>query len=130
MPLPVDVESIAGAQALFDWFGYWPDFHDARVVKLQFDLSAPITLSVQTWELTNRVNTFGFYETAKHVTVEFLLDGIVRLDLQDPRENSILLSLGIRRSDAGFSLDLTAAYGISGEIDAEKVSLRITPGKP
>lgn len=130
MSLSSDLESIVGAQRLYDWFGYWPDFHDAEVLKLQFELGGPVALTIHTWEMTNRVDSSGFYETTKHVTVDFLLDGVTRIDIQDPWENSILLSLGMKRIDAGFSFDLTAAYGISGEIDAEKVSLRIAPGKP
>jgi hypothetical protein len=128
--LPVDLESIVGAQQLFDWFGYWPKFHDAEVVRFQFELGSPIALTIHTWAMTNRVDAAGFYETTKHATVDLLLDGVTRLDLQDPWENSILLSLGFERIDTGFRLGLTSAYGLCGEIEAEKVSLHVKPGKP
>lgn len=130
MPLPVDLESIVGAQQLFDWFGYWPNFHDAKIVQFQFELGKPVAFTVETWEMTNRVDAGGFYETTKHVSVELLLEGITRLDLQDPWEKSILLSLGFERIDTGFRLDLTAAYGLCGEIEVQNVSVQVIPGKP
>lgn len=130
MSLPVDLEPIVGAQKLFDWFGYWPDFHDSEILKFQFELGKPIAFTLHTWEMTNRVDAAGFYETTKHVTVEFRLEGITRLDLQDPWEKSVLLSLGYERIDTGFRLGLTSAYGLCGEIEAEKVSLYVNPGKP
>jgi len=42
--LPTGLESIARAQELYDWFGYWPDFHDAEVVKFSLDPAAPSSL--------------------------------------------------------------------------------------
>jgi hypothetical protein len=128
--LAANLESIAGAQKLYDWFGYWPDFHDAEIIRFQLELGKPIAFTVHTWEMTKRVNADGFYETTKHVTVEFLLEGITRIDLLDPWEKSILLSLGFERIDNGFRLDLSAAYGLCGEIETGKVSLHVNPGKP
>ncbi|MGO9085263.1 MAG: hypothetical protein ACLQBK_08565 [Candidatus Sulfotelmatobacter sp.] len=130
MPLPANVESIVGAHELHNWFGYWPDFHDAEVMKFHLDLGAPSTLAVYTWEMTNQVDANGFYELTKDVVVEFVLDGVTILNLQDPWEHSILLDLGISKTAAGFKLDLSSAYGLSGTIEAKEVSLHITPGKP
>lgn len=59
MPLPIDIESIDGAQELFDWFGYWPDFHDAQIVQFKLALGAPIGLTIQTGEMTNQVDASG-----------------------------------------------------------------------
>lgn len=28
---------IDGVGALFDWFGYWPDFHDAEIISLELN---------------------------------------------------------------------------------------------
>ena len=47
MVLPAGLELITGAQELHDWFGYWPNFHDAVIVKFRFDLSEPSSLVVQ-----------------------------------------------------------------------------------
>ena len=130
MTLPKDVESIPGSQELYDWFGYWPDFHDAEVLKLHLNLGARSTLVIHTWEMTNQVNTGGFYELIKHVIVELVLGSVTSLNLQDLWEHSILFDLGVEKTEAGFRLDLSSSYGLSGTIEAKEISLRITPGKP
>jgi hypothetical protein len=130
VPLPTNVESIAGAQVLFDWFGYWPGFHDAEVKKLHVELGRGSSLMIHTWEMTDTVKADGFYETRKHVSVEFILEDITRIELDDLWENSILLSLGISKTESGFRLEFSAAYGLCGSIEANLVSLRLTPGQP
>jgi hypothetical protein len=130
MPLPTGIESIAGAQELYDWFGYWPGFHDAEVLKFRLNIGEPSYLVVHTWEMTNNVNPQGFYELTKHVVVDFVLEGISHLELGDLWEHSILLDLGTERTERGFRLDFSAAYGLYGTIEAERLSLRLTPGKP
>jgi hypothetical protein len=129
VPLPTSVESIAGAQELFDWFGYWPGFHDAEVKKLHVKLGRASSLTLHTWEMTDTITADGFYETRKHVSVEFVLEDIIRIELDDLWENSILLSLGISKTESGFRLELSAAYGLCGSIEAKIVSLRLTPSQ-
>jgi hypothetical protein len=130
VPLPPGLESITGAQELYDWFGYWPDFHDAEVVKLRLDPAAPSSLVVHTWQMTNEVNTQGFYELTKHAVVEFGLQGISNVNLVDWWEHSILLDLGVEKTDTGFRLSFSASYGLSGTIEVQGLSLSVTPGKP
>ena len=83
MSLPAGLESIDGAQAVHDWFGYWPDFHDAEMVKFRVDPVAPCSLVVHTWQMTNRVNAQGYYERIKHAVVAFEMKGVSKLDLVD-----------------------------------------------
>jgi hypothetical protein len=130
MALPAGIESIAGAQELYDWFGYWPGFHDAEVLKLQLGIAQPSYLVVHTWEMTNNVNAQGFYELTKHIVVEFILEGLSNVNLGDWWERSVLLDLGAEKTERGFRLDFSAAYGLYGTIEAERLSLRLTPGKP
>jgi len=69
--------------------------------------------------MTNTVTADGFYETIKHVNVEFVLEDITRIELNDLWENSILLSLCINKTEAGFRLEFSAAYGLWGSIEAK-----------
>lgn len=130
MTLPLAVEDISGAQELFDWFGYWPDFHDAEVLKFHIELGVESSLLLHTWEMTSTITPEGFYEHRKDVVVEFVLGGVTNLDLQDLWEHSILLSLLISKTADGFRLELSSAYGLCGTIEAESISLRLKPGKP
>jgi len=80
--------------------------------------------------MTNRVNEHGYHELAKHAVVKFELNSIVNVSLVNVWEHSILLNLAVEKTDAGFRLSFSAAYGVSGTIEAERLSLSITPGKP
>jgi hypothetical protein len=128
--LPAVVESVAGAQELWDWFTYWPDFHDAVVMKLCVEIGAPSSLVIHTWEMTNRVDPQGYYELTKHVVVEFVFDGVSTVALQDLWPHSILMDLVIERAESGFRLILSSSYGLSGTIEAQSVSIHLTPGPP
>jgi hypothetical protein len=130
MPLPAGLDSIAGAQELYNWFGYWPGFHDAEVLKLSLNIGEPSYLVLHTWEMTNKVNAQGFYELTKHVVVEFALEGISTVNIEDLWEHSILLDLGAEKTEQGFRLDFSAAYGLCGTIEAKRLSLHVKPGKP
>ncbi len=129
MPLPETLQSVEGAQQLYDWFGDWPSFHDAVVLRLNLSLGSS-TLAVHTWKMTNRVDAKGFYELEKHVVVEFMLTGATCVTLNDLWENSILFDLTITCVDNKFRLELSSVYGLSGTVEAESLSLRITPGQP
>ena len=128
MQLPAGLDSIAGAQELYDWFGYWPGFHDAEVVKFCLSIGESSYLVVHTWEMRNKVNAQGFCEQTKHIVVEFALDGISNANLGDLWEHSILLDLGAEKTEQGFRLDFSAACGLYGTIAAGAASLRLTPG--
>jgi hypothetical protein len=128
--LPAAVEAVTGAQELFDWFGYWPDFHDAEIIRLRLEAGAPSSVVVHTWEMTNEVDAKGFYELRKHVVVEFAIEAISTINLQDPWDHSILLDLGVDKTETGFRLSFSAAYGLSGTIEAQRLSLLITAGRP
>jgi len=61
MTVPTEVEQITGAAELHDWFGYWPDFHDAEIVSLHLNRQGISFLRVHTWETTKQVDDKGYY---------------------------------------------------------------------
>jgi hypothetical protein len=124
------LESITRAQELHDWFGYWPDFHDAVIIKFHFSLREPSHLVIHTWEMTRQVDAKGCYELTKHIMVEFVLEDISTLNLADPWNRSILLGLLVDKTETGFRLALSSSYGLSGTIEARRVSVQVKPGKP
>jgi hypothetical protein len=81
--------------------------------------------------MTNQVDLRGFYETTKHVVVEFELKGISAINFSsDPWGRSIFLDRRVRKTENGFQLSFDAAYGVSGAIEAQGLSIRLTPGSP
>lgn len=47
--------SIAGAEQLFEWFGYWPDFHDAELVELQLSRTDASWLKLHAFDMTSNI---------------------------------------------------------------------------
>ena len=130
MPVPIEVEQIQGAGDLHDWFGYWPSFHDAEIIGLHLNREGSSSLRVHTWEMTKELDAKGYYVLAKHVVVEFLLEKVTDLSLNGFGHQNVIFGLGVQKTGSGFRLTLDECYGLSGSIEAEKVSLRLIPGKP
>jgi hypothetical protein len=128
--LPTEVKDIPGAAELHDWFGYWPTFHDAEIISLHLNREGSSSLRVHTWETTKEVVEKGYYVLAKHVVVEIILETVSDLSLDDFSQQNVISGLNIEKRDSGFRLLLGACYGLAGRIEAERLSIRITPGQP
>jgi hypothetical protein len=130
MEFPPELEAVEGAKNLRDWFGYWPNFHDAEVISLHLNRSATSSLLLHTWEMTKETDERGYYVLAKHVVVEFVLEEILDLSLNGFSHQNVLFGLTVERGENGFRLALDDSHGIAGTIDAKRVWIRLTPGKP
>jgi len=130
MVLPLEIREIPGASELYDWFGYWPDFHDAEIISLHLNREGRSSLRVHTWETTKEIDEKGYFAQSKHVLVEFILESIADLSLNDFSCQNVISGLYIEKTSLGFRLTLGACYGLAGSIDAERISICITPGKP
>jgi hypothetical protein len=130
MAMPTELKSIRGAQELYNWFGFWPSFHDAEVVTLHLNRKGPSYMAVHTWEMTERVDSKGYYELAKHVVVQFVLEELLTLSLEGFSGQNVIFGLSIDSIEKGFRLTLDPCYGVSGSIEAASLSINIAPGAP
>jgi hypothetical protein len=130
MALPLDMVGIDGAQELHDWFGYWPTFHDAEIVRLELNRSGSSLLSVHTWEITNETDQQGYYVLAKNITVDLLLDGISNLHLDGFSHQNVVGGVSFERKGDGIMVTLWPCYGLSGSLEVSNISIRLRPGKP
>jgi hypothetical protein len=130
VPIPEELKAIPGAQELHDWFGYWPPFIDAEIIALHLNRRKPSSLFVHTYEMTDLTDDIGYYVREKHVVVEFILEDISDLHLNDFIKPNIVSSLLCRKTERGYRLTLDAYYGLGGTIDARAVSIRLHPGEP
>ena len=121
------LEQIPGARALHDWFGYWPSFHDAEVVSISLNRESDSTLSVHTWQMTDRVDERGFYVLQKHVKVEFTLNDISALELSGFNDQNVLFGLVLSQGPEGYELQLDPCYGLAGSITAKRIAIQIEP---
>jgi hypothetical protein len=130
MAVPIEVDEIPGAKELHEWFGYWPDFHDAEIVSLHLNRKGISSLRVHTWETTKQVDEKGYYMCARHIVVEFLFENIFALALAGFSQQNVISGLDMEKTGSGFRLTLGECYGLAGSIEAERLSIGITPGLP
>jgi hypothetical protein len=128
MELATELKNIAGAQDLFDWFGYWPNFHDSTMLSFEVSPTGSSHLRVHTWELNTCLDQREYF--IKHVVVEFIFDGISRLDMEGIGGQDVILGLDIHKVDSGFKLSIDSCYRAGGEIVAGNVEIRLFPGEP
>jgi hypothetical protein len=130
MTVPIEIKEIPGAAELHDWFGYWPDFHDAEIISLHLNRKGISSLRVHAWDTTKEVDEKGHYVMAKHIVVEFIFENVSELALNGFSQQNVISGLDIEKIGSGFRLTLGECYGLAGSIEAERMSLRIMPGKP
>jgi hypothetical protein len=124
------IREVAGAQALIQWFGKWPSFHDAEVVSLTLNRTGTSCVRIHTWEMTEELDVNGSYVLGKHVQVSFFLDRLKDLELAGFSCQNVIFGLGIKRSEEGLQLVLDPCYGVAGSLTAEAIRVEFEPGKP
>jgi Immunity protein 50 len=130
MPVPIHLREVNGAVELHDWFGYWPNFHDAEIISVCLNRKGRSSLRIHTWEMTKEIDEKGYYVLTKHIVVEFAFEAVSGLSLNGFSHQNVIFGLGIEKTDSGFRLTLDECYGLAGSIEAEKISISLTPGKP
>jgi Immunity protein 50 len=125
-----ELENVKGAKNLFDWFGYWPRFHDAEVISLCLNRRGASSLVLHAWEMAREIDENGHYVLAKHIVTEFLMKDIGGLSLSGFNHQNVISGLAIERVENGYRLTLEDCYGVTGTIDTTEISIRLTPGEP
>ncbi len=120
---------IPGSQSIFDWFGFWPSFHDSEVTSIELNRKGVSRLNVHCFSTTGRTNSRGHYVTEKHAIVSLLIEDITSMELSDFNNQNVLFSLRVQQAKS-FEVFLEGIYGVTGRIAAKKLSLELKPGMP
>jgi len=115
-------EKLTGAEAVRQWFGSWPNFHDAEVISLSLARKGPSVLRVYP------------YYPHKPATVEFIFENVTDIELQDFSGQNVIMYLRIetatdQNGDKVYRLALGPCYGLAGKIDAKSLRVELSPGK-
>jgi Immunity protein 50 len=121
---------VGGAEALVEWFGNWPNFHDAEVLSIAVNQTGTSCVRVHTWEMTPEVDAKGFHVLRKHVVVSFFLDGLKDEQLDGFIFPNILFELTVTKTSEGLRLLMDSVYGIEGILTAKAIRVEIEPGMP
>jgi hypothetical protein len=122
------LHEIPGGEALIDWFGQVPAFHDADVMAINLVSNGTSVLNLWTWRMTDKVDAQGYFEIEKHIFVDIVLREVTYVSLCQFQLPGIIFQLHITRSGDEFDLSWEGSYGVSGTIRAKQVSVESRPG--
>lgn len=110
---------IRNHEAVLEFFGRWPSFHDANVVAYQLAADA-ITLTLHTWLMTNELDAKGYFVLANHGLVSFRFDGLHDVQMEAFRSENILFGLNFSQCSppASFRVELDSVMDMSGAFSA------------
>jgi hypothetical protein len=80
--------------------------------------------------MTKEVDEKGYFVLAKHVVVEFVIEGFRDLSISGFNHQNVLFGIAIEKAERGFRVDLDPSYGIEGYFEADNISFGLTPGEP
>ena len=130
MSVPQGLEDVAGAAQLHDWFGFWPSFHDAEIVSLVLNRTGVSLLQIHTWHLTNELDEKGYFKCVKDVVVEFKMENIQLLKLEDFNFQNVIFGLELEKRGDDFRLTLDPCFGLSGVLEMKSVSISLSAAPP
>jgi len=128
---------IPGADAVLEWFGYWPTFHDAEVLFILLDRSGSSRVAIHAFERSREVDATGYYVLTKHAVVTFTFrgfipdrEGITNVRIEYFNHQNVLSSASIEKIPEAYQLRLDGIYGVDATIVCEQITVALEPGAP
>lgn len=130
--------ALEGGPDVISWFGFLPDFHDAKVTRMGFSAGAGV-IEIDAFRMTSEVDEKGYFILDRQASVSLNLTGVTGIIMScDP--NPGIEALGIRRlaSEVDIPAEIAATVGDfeiafddvcagSCSIFARGISLSLTP---
>ncbi len=106
------IANITGADQLVAWFGSWPSFHDAEIIRVHFERRGISYLEIHTWEMTQAIDPNGAYVLDKHVVVTFKLQEVMVLELNGFSHQNVIYGLTVGPAESGIEITLEGCFGL------------------
>jgi hypothetical protein len=122
---------VEGFQALAEWFGGTPSFHDGQMLALKVDFPREATYTVHAWRITDRVDRNGYFETENDFVATIRMVGLSRLNLESDYDGpGIIGALTVVELGVEIELQVYSVLGAEGRIKAQRASIEFLAGKP
>lgn len=117
---------IEGAQALIDWLGFVPTFHDATLTEIELISSRSGRLRLEAFRGTDETDEQGHFILDQHALVT-PLDDISRVQLDHFAKVGIVNRLRITNAGKRHRVQWDSSYGAEGCIVAGNLSINFEP---
>ena len=123
-------EEIEGAQALIDWFGFVPTFHDAKLLDIELFSNRSGRLRLHAFRMTDEVDDDGYYVLDRHVLVTLTLGEVRAISLDYFELTGIVSRLRITKSGKRYRVEWQSSYGVDGAIVAKNLRIDFEDWRP
>jgi hypothetical protein len=122
------LQKLPGANQIEEWFGYWPSFHDAEVLKLDLRRSPePSSLVLDVWRTRDDVGVDGSFQRDRFAEVRIIFSDILLLEISEWNHQNVLAHLDVSEIADGILVVLSSSFGVEGRIVARNIRLEIEP---
>jgi Immunity protein 50 len=131
---------VQGSEKLLAIFGRWPSFHDAEVMEIRLsrtpkgdggkrDRRVELLAKIHTWNMTNDVDSTGYYVLKNHTLVTLRFSGVEELKLEGFNHQNVIFGLTIQPkedSDSGssrFHVEFDPSFGFDAIFDCSAIEV-------
>ena len=126
------IHEIQGGQALVDWFGRRPRFHDGNLMEVTISaIGRSGMIRVHGFNMTNQIDADGYFVLDRHAIVSLALEGVAAVHLDDvDMTPGIVGDLCVTRIDEFYQIEWDSSYGIYGSMRCKSISATFVPCWP
>jgi hypothetical protein len=122
--------SVDGAQALIDWLGFVPSFHDAELLDIELFSNRLGRLRLHAFRMTDKVDDKGYFILDRHVLVTLTLEEVRQISLDYFELRGIISRLQITKTDKRYRVEWQSSYGVDGTIVAKNLRIDFEEWRP
>ena len=115
---------ITNHDAVVNFYGYWPSFHDANVPEYRAPTfeNPLLEFTLHTRQMTNEVDSKGYFVLKKHALVKFYFDCLADVQMDEFGANNILFDVSFMKIDIDteFFVELNSVMAMPGSFNARK----------
>lgn len=131
---------IQGSEKVVAIFGRWPSFHDAEVMEIRAsrkprereekrDRGVELFARIHTWDMTNEVDSCGYYVLKNHTLVSLRFSGVEELKLEGFNHQNVIFGLTIQPkeshnpTDSKFHVEFDPSFGVDAVFDCSAIEV-------
>ncbi|MEJ7664948.1 MAG: Imm50 family immunity protein [Hymenobacter sp.] len=115
---------VINSEIIFQHFGYWPDFHDAEVMKVTFEAlptwRSAVTFIINAFEITSEVTEEGYLKLIKKCQIKLQLTGIKELNFDYFSFQNVLSELWFEEKESDIKAVFSSSVGMEATIVSEE----------
>ncbi len=121
---------VKGAEKLWEWFGRWPRFHDAEILRVELDRKTGGRIVVHAWNMTAETDELGYFIRRDHALVEFRFEEVFDLELAGFSGQNVVFGIDVESLEGGLRWTASPSYGLAGSVSAKAISVTLQPANP